>query len=189
MADSDNVVITQTTNDMNIMSSVCAIPACATTHASRRNSITPQMFNRHGISTPWIHPSFMPWWTSEASGSFVASWGVRGGESVELKIKHVGNLKIVRHFYSSCFNQLIHKQTQQSMFIVWSTWCRFFSNKNPNRLLRMMKRMYMYICVCRSAGENSCCTILRFPKCRVDDQSITDFMGEHLMGENVCLKC
>lgn len=74
IADSDSVVITHTTNDMNIISSDCAIPACATTHASRRKSITPQMFNRHGISTPWIHPSLIPWCSSVASGSFVASF-------------------------------------------------------------------------------------------------------------------
>lgn len=57
-----SVVMTQTTADIPIMTVVCRMPACATTHESRRNSMTPHMFSRHGIRTPWIHPNFIPPW-------------------------------------------------------------------------------------------------------------------------------
>ena len=57
-----SVVMTQTTADIPIMMMVCRMPACATIHESRRNSMTPHMFNRHGIRTPWIHPNFIPTW-------------------------------------------------------------------------------------------------------------------------------
>lgn len=57
-----SVVMTQTTADIPIMTMVSRMPACATTHESRRNSMTPHMFNRHGIRTPWIHPNFIPPW-------------------------------------------------------------------------------------------------------------------------------
>lgn len=49
----ESVVTTQTTADIKIMMSDMPIPAWDTTHDSRRKSITPQMFSRHGISTPW----------------------------------------------------------------------------------------------------------------------------------------
>lgn len=48
----ESVVITQTTPDSSIITEVSIIPACATIHAIRKNSITPQMLSRHGIKTP-----------------------------------------------------------------------------------------------------------------------------------------
>lgn len=47
------------------------MPDCATTHDKRRNNITPHMFSRHGISTPWIQPNFIP----------PSCWGKLGCES------------------------------------------------------------------------------------------------------------
>lgn len=73
MADNDNVVVTQTTADIAMISRVCPIPAWATTHAKRRNSITPQIFNRHGISTPTIHPSLIPWCSVGTSSTCLAA--------------------------------------------------------------------------------------------------------------------
>lgn len=55
-----SVVMTQTAADIPIMMTLCNIPACATTQDNRKKSITPHMFKRHGIRTPWIHPSFIP---------------------------------------------------------------------------------------------------------------------------------
>lgn len=60
IADNDKVVITHTTVDIAIMIKLWIIPACATTHAKRKNNITPQIFSRHGINTPTIHPNFTP---------------------------------------------------------------------------------------------------------------------------------
>lgn len=57
-----SVVMTQTTADIPIMTMLCRIPACATTQESLKNSITPHMFSRHGMRTPWIHPNFIPTW-------------------------------------------------------------------------------------------------------------------------------
>lgn len=57
-----SVVMTQTTADSPIMPTVWRMPACATTHESRRKSITPHMFSRHGMRTPCIHPNFIPPW-------------------------------------------------------------------------------------------------------------------------------
>lgn len=74
-----SVVMTQTTADIPIMTMVCRMPACATTHESLRNSMTPHMFNRHGIRTPWIHPNFIPTWpcwpmTTCPVSTALASW-------------------------------------------------------------------------------------------------------------------
>lgn len=55
-----SVVMTQTAADIPIMMMLCSMPACATTHDSRRKSITPHILSRHGMRTPWIHPSFIP---------------------------------------------------------------------------------------------------------------------------------
>ena len=55
-----SVVMTQTAADIPIIMMLCSMPACATTHDNRRNSITPHILSRHGMRTPWIHPSFIP---------------------------------------------------------------------------------------------------------------------------------
>ena len=55
-----SVVMTQTAADIPLMMTLCSMPACATTHDNRRKSITPHILSRHGIRTPWIHPSFIP---------------------------------------------------------------------------------------------------------------------------------
>lgn len=69
MADSDRVVITHTTADIPMIINDWSMPACATTQARRKNNITPQMFKRHGIRTPTIHPNFMPWCPAAGSAS------------------------------------------------------------------------------------------------------------------------
>lgn len=56
-----SVVVTQTVDDIPMIPLLCRMPACATTHESRRNSITPHMFSRHGMKTPWIHPNLILW--------------------------------------------------------------------------------------------------------------------------------
>jgi hypothetical protein len=43
------------------------IPDCATTQDKRKNSITPQMLRRQGMSTPCIQPSLTPWLSSVSS--------------------------------------------------------------------------------------------------------------------------
>lgn len=53
MALIERVVMTQTTAEMSMMTRESPMPACETTHEMRRNSITPQMFSRHGIKTPY----------------------------------------------------------------------------------------------------------------------------------------
>ena len=57
-ADMERVVTTVTSADNKIMTADQPIPAWPTTHVSRRNSITPQMFNRHRSMTPFNQPNF-----------------------------------------------------------------------------------------------------------------------------------
>jgi hypothetical protein len=73
MAERDKVVITQTRAEMPMIINDSKIPDCPTTQERRRNSITPQMFKRHGISTPWIHPSFTPCPPSATASGFFSS--------------------------------------------------------------------------------------------------------------------
>lgn len=76
MAESERVVMTHTVNEMAIMESDWKMPACATTHAKRRNNMTPQIFSRHGINTPTIHPNLIVWWCPDdcSSTSFAVSY-------------------------------------------------------------------------------------------------------------------
>ena len=67
------VVITQTIADIPIMMSDWKIPACATTQDRRRKSMTPHMLRRHGISTPCIHPNFIPMWPDWPEPTWPAS--------------------------------------------------------------------------------------------------------------------
>lgn len=59
MADSESVVMTQTTAEMAIIINDHRMPDSATTQLRRKKSMTPQMLRRHGMSTPTIQPSLM----------------------------------------------------------------------------------------------------------------------------------
>lgn len=92
------------------------------THDKRRNSITPQIFKRHGINTPTIHPSLTPLCPDDCSSTiFPSSYRIR--EKKELfyfsnkfaslssicSINFVRNLylKATRRFYSISSDRII----------------------------------------------------------------------------------
>ena len=56
IADIDTDVTMVTTVANNIITKDSPIPACPTIHESLKNMMTPQIFSRHGKSTPRIHP-------------------------------------------------------------------------------------------------------------------------------------
>ena len=60
IADMDKAVNDVTAVAKRTIKIAWPIPASATTHERRKNSITPQIFNMHLIQTPWIQPNLNP---------------------------------------------------------------------------------------------------------------------------------
>lgn len=60
IADNEKVVMSIIISDIQIIITESNIPACPTIQGSLRKSITPHILSRHGVSTPSIHPNFIP---------------------------------------------------------------------------------------------------------------------------------